>query len=268
MTFQPAAKERFLFAFAAWRRDYLTLGVVLPVLLIGAFLGFLLWEVAIPYVRDHTAFYGAPYGVVARDPVKTPAKAEPFLFKGTHGLYTHKHEYVIAPVFDYEIEARVLHTRHYYSDPNAADLIPFDMGLGWGLMSDAAALRKYFVFHHGNNGGRYLWADLRGDWQKVPPSYLEEIQAGRYYSNNHLIPASEEVFEALQEMGAGDLVRLKGYLVNVTRPDEPRWYWKTSSYAREDAGKYSRWGNGDSADHMTTCDTIFVTSAAKIVPKE
>ncbi len=242
-------------------KGYLTPGVVLPLALIATFAGFLLFGWIIPEIADYTAFMFAPPGVVDKDPRNVPSKAEPFVMSGSYGRLTSKHVYLIKPVADYEIEARVLHVRRYSDDRNSADLLPFDIGLGWRLMSDAEALGKYFVFHHRNTWGRYLRAELKTDCQKIPMAYLEELRSGKHYSNNHVIPANRAVFETLEDMKAGDIVRLKGHLVNVSRPDSPEWEWKTSDYAREDANKGNRWGDGRTSSHMTTCDTLYVTSA-------
>jgi len=242
----------------------LTPGVIIPCLIIAGLGVFLFFELIFPAVRDYTAFYGVPAGKVDEAPAKSPSDRRPFIVSGRYGLFTEKNIYLITPLFDYEIKTRVLHKRRYYSNGNAADLMPFDLALGWRTMSDAATLGKYLIFHHGNSWGRYLRVELKKDWREVSPWLLREIEAGRDYSNNHLIPADDEAFAALENLKTGSIVRLSGMLVNVTRPDKPEWSWSTSRYDREDVNKYGKWGTGNSTDHMTTCDTIYVTKVEVI----
>lgn len=259
MVFGIELRQEQLDVIDAIKTRYLAPGVVIPILLIATLGWLALSEFVIPWICDRTAFtFVQDNRVVNRDPIKTPVKKDPFVAVGTYGrFYAERHAYTITPLYDYVIEARVLHKRRYHSDDLSADLIPFDVGLGWQLMSDAGALRDYMLFHHESMmGGRFLSVELRGDWRDVPPQYLQELQAGRYYSNNHLIPADDSVFDAIDEMSVGDIVRLKGYLVDLARPDTPGWQWNTSKYARSDAQKNNTWGGG-----WTTCDTMYVTEA-------
>jgi len=258
MAISPTDSEIAAPQAASWR-DFVTLGNAIFCLIFLSLTAFVLLEFVIPEVRDRTAFWDAPPYVVANDPIKQPSRLEPFSIKGKYGLYTHKRQYQLEPVSAYVIEARVLHRRHYYSDANAADLIPFDLGLGWGPMADAAALRRYFIFRHINTGGRMLWITPRT--RDIPADYVQEAQSGVHFSNNHIIPASDAIFETIRGLSAGDVVRLKGLLVNVTRPDAPEWRWITSQHPREDANKNGRWGDGASFDNQTTCDTMLVTEA-------
>lgn len=46
--------------------------------------------------------------------------------------------YTITAVASYAIEARVLHTKRYWA--RGDDLVPYDVAVGWGAMSDQAVL--------------------------------------------------------------------------------------------------------------------------------
>ena len=254
----PALKPES--SFSRFCQTWLNLHVLVPMVLIGGFTLLIYFELVQPEVKAYTAFWGAPSGVVDRDPVKKPAEALSFPFKGRYGLYTTKHQYVIEPIYSYELEARVLHVRHYWSDENSADLIPFDIAFGWKAMSDLKVLTSYFLFYHGNSWGRYLRVEPRVDWQDTPPEYIDEAQSGKHYSNNHIIPMNEKAYEVLKQMKSGQLVKLKGYLVDVTSPDKPDWSIKTSRYSREASNK-NGWGDGASSEHLTTCDTMLVMEA-------
>lgn len=259
-------KRECLEIFSGYCRRYITPGVIIPVFLFLLLSGFVLFNLVIPPIADHFSLYSAPDGVVDKDPSKTKSSKQPFVFRGNYGFWPSGNVYVITPLFDYSIEARVLHIRRYYSPKNTADLIPFDIGLGWRAMSNTKELRRYFVFHHKTAWGRYLHIKPKGDWQKIPELYLEEVETGVHYSNNHIIPADENVFETIKDLSAGDIVKMEGMLVNVSRPDLPQWQWKTSQHEREDKNKYNKWGSGFTSDHQTTCDTFFVKKVVRLTP--
>lgn len=243
----------------SWR-DYATIHSLIPLTLFFLFGIFIFFEVLHPWVRDRTAFITAPPGLVTSNPVQTKSATQPFAHHGKYGaFYTRSHTYVITPLWDYSLTARVLHVREFYSSANAADLVPFDLGLGWGAMSDAYALRRYFIFSHENLWGRTLWVKWRGDWEDIPPDYIKEAQTGIHYSNNHVVPANDEVYETLKTVQAGDIVTLKGRLVDIDLPGKQGWTRKTSRYDRNDPVKDSR--GGDVAAKWTTCDTFFIESA-------
>lgn len=249
------------FDFYQFRRTYLTLHVLVPAFLIGAFAVFIFLELILPEIDARTAFWGAPKYIVQKDPTNTRTNAKAFSFKGRYGLYTQKRTYILEPIADYNIEARVLHKRRYWSDDNSADLVPFDMGLGWKNMSDLKILEKYFLFYHINLGGRCLLIDWKTNAEETPLSIIEEMRSGVSSSNNHLIPADEKTFKVLAKMKAGDIVRLKGYLVDIKDPNRPWWKWITTKYDRSNPSKYSKWGDGETYDGYVSCDTMFVKEA-------
>lgn len=131
--------------------------------------------------------------------------------------------YTIAPLFEFELRARVLARADYRFD-DGADLAPTDLALGWGRMSDSAVLDQLEI----SQSGRW--------WRYSTPAYpipQQEIQESA--ANMHLIPANERVADALATTRVGDIVRLRGRLVEATRPDPPGWRW-TSSTSRTDMG--------------------------------
>ena len=67
-------------------------------------------------------------------------------------------------------------------------------------------------------------------WRNAPVR-AEEVIANS--ANTHLLPANAQVAAQLQSVQPGDIVRLQGYLVEVTADDG--WTW-TSSTARTDTG--------------------------------
>lgn len=133
--------------------------------------------------------------------------------------------YTITPVASYSLRARVLSTERYWFG-READLSPMDFALGWGPMSDTGILKKVSL----SQGGR--WYHFR--WQEKPP--IEPRLMSLTSANTHLIPADDVVRARILGVSAGEIVRIKGYLVNVTAPDG--WHW-SSSLTREDSGSGS-----------------------------
>jgi hypothetical protein len=129
--------------------------------------------------------------------------------------------YRIDALASFEIRARVIASERYWFDHGSA-LSPVDLVLGWGAMSDSAVLGKIGI----SQGGRYYrwWTN------KFPvPRRVIETQS----ANMHMIPASGAIARELKSVRAGNLVHLKGYLVEVTSPQGFRW---KSSLTREDTG--------------------------------
>ncbi|RIH85770.1 hypothetical protein Mterra_01629 [Calidithermus terrae] len=133
-----------------------------------------------------------------------------------------EHEgYRLQPVARFALEARVLGKRLYGTDPGAR-LAPVDLALGWGRMSDSRVLEKVSI----SQGNRfYFW------YTPDPPIPLQEIVVSS--ANMHMIPATPELEQRLKRLKSGNIVRLQGYLVNVSGPGG--FFWN-SSLTRDDTG--------------------------------
>ncbi len=130
-------------------------------------------------------------------------------------------KYTITAVAASAIEARVLHTKKYWADGN--DLVPYDVAVGWGAMSDQAVLDRLSI----SQGNRFFFYE----WQNPPPVAVSEIE--RHAANMHVIAANKEVAKAVKRLRSGEFVAMRGYLVNVGGPDG--FYWNTS-LRRDDTG--------------------------------
>lgn len=130
--------------------------------------------------------------------------------------------YEIQPVARYEIRAKVLSIERYRLG-READLSPVDFALGWGPMSDNAITEQLTI----SQGSRYYHYSWRGD----PP--IDPALIVRNSANTHLVPADDNVKTRLLEVRKGEIVMLKGYLINVRHSDGWRWH---SSLTREDSG--------------------------------
>jgi hypothetical protein len=136
------------------------------------------------------------------------------------GPIDHK-EYRLSPQVLYTIEGRIIFHKRYrlFRDSEVA---PFDLFLGWGPMSDPAIYSKVSIKH-----GRTYWITPPADGS------LTEDQIWHNHSNNHVIPANEQVFDALSRLHEGMIVKLRGSLVNVSGSDGFVW---SSSLSRTDRG--------------------------------
>jgi hypothetical protein len=132
-----------------------------------------------------------------------------------------KSGYRIQPLESFALEARVLGAEHYRLG-REAELSPVDLALGWGPMSDSAVLAKIDI----SQGNRfYYW---RVEQFPIPRREIEMNSA-----NMHMIPGNDKVARALASVRTGSVVRLEGYLVEVSASDG--WRWR-SSLTREDTG--------------------------------
>lgn len=129
--------------------------------------------------------------------------------------------YRIAFLASFDVRARVLATERYWFDRGAA-LSPVDLTLGWGAMSNSEVLQRLTI----SQGGRfYRWSATT---LPVPRQVIE-----RQSANMHMIPANADIERRLKGLRAGSLVRINGYLVEVTGQDGFRW---KSSLTRNDTG--------------------------------
>lgn len=148
----------------------------------------------------------APY-----EPTQTPAREPPFRIG----------PYEITPQAAYDIEARVLSVEPYSMDAGAR-LSPMDFAVGWGPMSDSAVLEHFRV----SQGARFFTI--------YPDEQAIDMQTAlRSGANMHLIPASDDIEDQLEDVRAGHIVRLRGLLVSARREDG--WTWNTS-LSRNDSG--------------------------------
>ncbi|MDD2892996.1 MAG: hypothetical protein PHF20_03610 [Halothiobacillaceae bacterium] len=131
-------------------------------------------------------------------------------------------KYSLVALAEFEIEARVLSKEIYHFD-RGAELVPVDLALGWGAMSDSAVLEQLSI----TQGGRFY----RYRWKGEPPIPPADIV--RHSANMHLIPTSPAMVEQIKKVRPGQIVHITGQLVEARDPDGG--YWR-SSLTREDSG--------------------------------
>lgn len=169
--------------------------LVLLVLLIAV--GWFLWPAA---ARRH------PPGVLV-----SPTPELSMIEKGK----SWNHEgYLVTPLAEYRIKARVLGRARYWTG-RESDLARYDLAVGWGVMSDQKVLDQMSL----SQDGRWYHYEWKGD----PPA--DPSQMASQSKNMHIIPASVMVQRAVERVVEGDLVDLDGKLVEIKATDG--WSWRS-----------------------------------------
>jgi len=129
----------------------------------------------------------------------------------------------LTPRARYDITARILSREDYRFD-RLSDLIPEDLALGWGPMSDNRILSAFEI----TQGARfYSWMPKQDDLP-IPRQAVIEHSA-----NTHVIPANSAARHQLERLRVGQVVHLTGFLVDGVRDDGT--YIRTSM-TRSDTG--------------------------------
>lgn len=129
----------------------------------------------------------------------------------------------VSPLAGFSLQARVL-SRENYSLGRASDYSPTDLALGWGPMSAPGMAQKLNVRQAGR-WYRYGWS---GDGPPIPPEQIVMNSA-----NMHMVPADIAAARSLERIGAGDVVRVDGWLIRIDH--DQGWHWQ-SSLSRADSG--------------------------------
>ncbi|MDD4277695.1 MAG: hypothetical protein PHT37_07400 [Candidatus Cloacimonetes bacterium] len=134
----------------------------------------------------------------------------------------------------YTIDGQLV-SKKRYTHSYMNELAPYDFALTWGDMP------KYLNQIKFSQSSRFCLYKMKKN-ATVDPKYMQN-----HMSNNHLIPASNNIKKAMRKARKGDLIRIEGHLVHVETSKAGRMIssWN-SSVTREDTG--------DGA-----CEIIYVT---------
>ena len=152
-------------------------------------------------------------GIIApQNPIQQNiSNVQPFQYK----------EFTIIPLARFNIKARILSRKRYYFG-RAARLVPVDLAMGWGAMSDESILKSIKI---SQSNRFYFWFTRR---LPIPKQKIITHSA-----NMHLIPANSDIRSKIKKARKGSLVKFSGYLVKATCDDG--WHWN-SSLKRDDTG--------------------------------
>jgi hypothetical protein len=131
-------------------------------------------------------------------------------------------DYLLTRRASFEIRARVLSIEKYYFR-RESDLSPIDLALGWGPMSDQSVLDQIEISQSAR------WYRTRWDY----PLSIADHEIILNSSNMHMIPSVKGIAKTLKQLRDGDLVNIRGWLVDVDH--DSGWFWRTSM-SRDDTG--------------------------------
>ena len=123
------------------------------------------------------------------------------------------------------IEAVVL-SQTTYRTGDLGGLVPFDLALAWGPVSAPDWIRHL----------RVKQSERLYRWSYPPGTSLTVEQVTHGSANMHMMPANDGVRAELARVREGDLVRISGYLVDISGPEDFTW---KSSTVRSDTGRGS-----------------------------
>lgn len=129
----------------------------------------------------------------------------------------------LTPRARYDITARILSREDYHMDP-LSDLIPEDLALGWGPMSDNRVLSAFEI----TQGARFYSWMPKQHHLPIPRQVVIEHSA-----NTHLIAANAAMRHQLERLRVGQVVHLTGFLVDGMRDDGAYIH---TSLTRKDTG--------------------------------
>ena len=122
----------------------------------------------------------------------------------------------------YRITARILARQRYHFDA-LSDLVPEDLALGWGPMSDNRNLRAIDI----SQSNRFYY------WRAPTDSPVSVDSIISHSANTHVIPQNALVARQLSRLRPGQVVTMLGELVDGVR-DDGRWI--KTSLVRNDTG--------------------------------
>ncbi|HUK01570.1 MAG TPA: hypothetical protein VLW26_04770 [Steroidobacteraceae bacterium] len=181
--------------------------VVIALLLVALWHGFNEWQQRPVHPPD---------GIIAAlDPVQTDLEDGP-LNTMTRGRWR------LTPKARYDVTARILSREDYHFDL-LSSLIPEDLALGWGAMSDNRVLQAFEI----TQGARFY------SWRPKAELPISRQDVIAHSANTHVIPATAFVSTQLSQLRVGQVVHLSGYLVDGVRDDGAYIH---TSLTRSDSG--------------------------------
>jgi hypothetical protein len=130
--------------------------------------------------------------------------------------------WTLTPRATYQITARILGVERYHVD-FLAPLVPEDLALGWGPLSDNRILKGMDI----SQANRFYF------WRSTPDTPVSKEDIIAHSANTHVIPESPLIARQLSHLRPGQVVTLSGLLVDGKRDDGA---WIKSSLSRTDTG--------------------------------
>jgi hypothetical protein len=159
----------------------------------------------------------------SQDPIQISCPSdEPIIKEFKSGQFT------MVPLAQYKISGLVVNTETYSSDWDG-EISPMDLAIVWGKLADPENGR-YVTYSQGSRWYHYQWKE----GSPVDNSYILS-----HSSNNHIIPANENICRAIRTIRRKDRVVLKGFLVNLKGTSKGQTVAWNTSLSRTDTGNGS-----------------------------
>lgn len=156
----------------------------------------------------------------SQDPTQTSYTSnEPVIIETKDGKFT------IKPVTEYKVSAIVTRKKSY-SDGWQSKIAPFDLVLVWGRLAEP----EYDKFIAYTQSDRWYFFE----YEAGSPFNTSYVYA--HSSNNHIIPANDNIYRAITSIKKRQKVILKGFLVNLRGNNEGQNVWWNTSLSRKDSG--------------------------------
>lgn len=143
-----------------------------------------------------------------RAPDGVLAEAEPQQTNVTDGEKLQMGRWTLTIRATYQLKARVLARESYHFDA-MSDLVPEDLALGWGPMSDNNVLRTVDI----SQSNRFYY------WRASAATLVAHEAIISHSANTHVIPQTPAIARALARLRPGQVVTLSGDLVDAVRDD-------------------------------------------------
>ncbi|MEO7206178.1 MAG: hypothetical protein ABI145_05195 [Steroidobacteraceae bacterium] len=148
----------------------------------------------------------------ANRPVRAPdgvlADSEPQQINIPEGEKLQMGRWTLTVRATYRLTARVLAREPYHFDA-MADLVPEDLALGWGPMSNNSVLRTIDI----SQSNRFYY------WRASAATHLARESIISHSANTHVIPQTPAIARILTRLRPGEVVTLSGELVDAVRND-------------------------------------------------
>jgi len=159
----------------------------------------------------------------SQDPIQMPFKADEQITREVKKGYL-----MITPIAEYKISGVVVGKGTYSSDW-AGEISPLDLAIAWGKLAEPGS-NRYITYTQG-----YRWYF----YQCKAQSPFDYSYVTSHSSNNHIIPANENIRRAVKAVRRKDKVVLEGFLVNLKGTYKERPVIWNTSLSRTDTGSGS-----------------------------
>ena len=159
----------------------------------------------------------------SQDPIQEPCTAnEPIIIEMKNAHFT------LTPLAEYKLSGMVVSKETYSFDWNGT-ISPIDLAIVWGKLTEPES-KRYVSY---SQSGRWYF------YQYKPGSPFDNHYIISHSSNNHIIPANENIKRAVKAVKKKDLIVLEGFLVSLKGTYKGGTVTWNTSLSRTDTGNGS-----------------------------